>query len=1162
MSWSRHMTLCFAALLGCCALFAVAQQPGPADPKTPETKKPKDEKKAEPKTKEPAKDKLTFDKLSQLPGSIFVLIDEMSQAAGIRPKWMMLPPEEYQALLNELAALKQKLKVERRLAHSSKLSGKLEGDFLALRAEFTFSTDQPRTEISLGMLGAHLVDEGELDKQIPFLDVTDEGYVVRVEKEGSHQLTLNLRLRVVSRKSTTGGLERGVDLGLPGTAVTTMLMELPDSIKEIRWNGELEKSRVNNRWQLSLGSVKSLNVSWKEPVSSPGSGPLQVVDGQLQVRFEESQVTLEANLTLEDLRGQTKEWLLVLPPNTTANNVKIKVPSGITAEHLPPNERTPHHVIRLNEPTQDRVQVNVLTNQSRPAPGQRLLVGPYFVQGAFRQQGTVQVFLPAGSLRGQRPIYHRAAETFQRDLPKNAPGDLETVFQYGNLPSPTKSGKGPRGALELELKSERSQVETRVEHSFRIKPAGEGWEIDWSARVVGKSLDAGGEFLDFSWPRPHWNGPDWLMSGHEGWTALPWGALSLVSSRPLPAGWLSEFQATEEGGAVLDHELIEGRSKMRVAWPRASGKSFVVVLKGKTWLPHVSQRVPLDLPRPLGTLDRGAKVVVQAEESLELLLGPPGSEEPVPDKRRYQLPYEASPASISLAWRQAKREFPVESLVDVVLHERTAQVRQVLTFKALPAAENPGAASRGQVKLHVPSAIRQLKAGAGEKLVEHQSERESAWVVPSDAGDRKQIVLDYDLPLETVQDGVGKVKLRLSLAWPLGCTHQEAKVRCWSGSGVQVTTEGGAADRLWSERGVEVVPGKDRLPSLVLQGAGAELPLTLLCQGMPVSAQAAFVADRALMQFTVDDEGVQRCRARLLVRRINAHMLEVEFPTSIAECQPTVTLDKHKMAWQESPGNARAIRVPVQGELYPQPVVLDVEYQLPASFTGGRPTLQGVLIPPRFEQGVVLGRTRWQVAAPSGALAIPLGSGVALDYHWRLLGWLPTPESSVTAADLEAWLTGREGGDAGFVGQTAFSSPGTGPQRLLFVPRTAWLLACSGALLLAALLLLLVDLPRWSLWLAPAVLAALVLVVGAQWPALLPLLLFGGVPGLLVLVVLLGAHWLMQERYRRRMVMLPGFSRTQPASSVTSANSSPREAPATDKPALAGSKSSRSANPA
>jgi hypothetical protein len=85
----------------------------------------------------------------------------------------------------------------------------------------------------------------------------------------------------------------------------------------------------------------------------------------------------------------------------------------------------------------------------------------------------------------------------------------------------------------------------------------------------------------------------------------------------------------------------------------------------------------------------------------------------------------------------------------------------------------------------------------------------------------------------------------------------------------------------------------------------------------------------------------------------------------------------------------------------------------------------------------------------------------------------------------------------------------------------------------------------------------LAIVVGigtvALWsPAVLPPVAFGCQPGLAVLVVLLGVQWLVQERYRRQVVFLPGFTRMQPNSAVLQAAKKPREASTVDVPGTAG----------
>jgi hypothetical protein len=59
-----------------------------------------------------------------------------------------------------------------------------------------------------------------------------------------------------------------------------------------------------------------------------------------------------------------------------------------------------------------------------------------------------------------------------------------------------------------------------------------------------------------------------------------------------------------------------------------------------------------------------------------------------------------------------------------------------------------------------------------------------------------------------------------------------------------------------------------------------------------------------------------------------------------------------------------------------------------------------------------------------------------------------------------------------------------------------------------------------------------VALLGLIWPGLLTALLYGAQPGLAVLVVVLAVQWLLHERYRRRIVFLPGFRRVKSGSSM------------------------------
>ena len=88
-------------------------------------------------------------------------------------------------------------------------------------------------------------------------------------------------------------------------------------------------------------------------------------------------------------------------------------------------------------------------------------------------------------------------------------------------------------------------------------------------------------------------------------------------------------------------------------------------------------------------------------------------------------------------------------------------------------------------------------------------------------------------------------------------------------------------------------------------------------------------------------------------------------------------------------------------------------------------------------------------------------------------------------------------------------------------------------------------------WLLLLLVGLMVITAGLMWPQLLAPVVYGCQPGLLVLLVVLSLHWLVQERYRRQVVFMPGFTRMQSNSSLLRAGQGnrPREPSTVDSPA-------------
>jgi hypothetical protein len=1146
MSWALRTALILAALLGGSARVGSAQPAAPT--KAPEAAA----------KKEPARTKLTLENMKFPSGAILVICDEIREALSLLPKMVLLTPEEYQAMQEDISALKRQLKVNKKLAGSCKLTGKLDGDLLTLHAQFTFATEQPRTTVVLGLKGAHLTDEGEIDSQVPLLDFGDDGFVVRVEKAGDHQLGLNLRLPVEAKKAS--GAERGFELDLPGSAVTTLNLELPSGVKEIRWNGTLEKHRGGKHWHLGLPpSIKKLALSWKEPLALPaGSGPLPSVDGQLDVRLTKTHVLVNAALSLEDLRGQLKEWRLLLPDKAT---VEVKAPSSIGYELLPPDAKNPHHILRMSEANNERWLISVVASYPRPAPGAKLPIGPFYVEGAYHQQGTISIQVPPETLRGQRLIFHRNGEVFQKDLPKGpANQELEAIFQYWNLAAP---GKNPRGTaplkvpLELEIRNEKGQVETRTEHVLKLRSLADVWEVELSSRVHGRALLAGGDSLDVQLPlpRPLSLGALAFAPGAAWPSAIPWGAVHSLEAGFAGQAPAADFQAHDETGKALELTPIGRQGRTRITWPRDLGsKPFTAVLTSKYVVGRQRRHMRVELPSPWGTLGRGSRIQLQADEAVELLVGPPDAEEPVPDRHSYQVTWEQSPAFFDLGWRAYQRDFAAEAVADVTVHERSVQVREQLHFQLPRGAEAAGAMRTGQVRLLVPKAARNLRVNGARPDPQVDVERESVWIVPEQAvAEKLQLEIQYDLDLPRARNAgrfqLGERHWDVALVWPAGLTRRDAKVRVWGRPGTRLTPlDDPLHESPWKDRGLEAVPDLG-LPTLVLQARGSASPLVLRLEEVAAPTLATAVCDRVLVRVAVDEDAGQSYRAYFRVRNVSAGHLDLELPTATAECLQAITLDGKKSAWE--PAGWNGVRVPLVPDLQGSAIVLGCEYRLAPAFFEGRGTWRTTLHPPLFRDAAVLGRTRWQVTLPPGEVGIAAGRNLNLDYRWNWQGWLLAPRAALAAGEYENWLTGKEADEPAGERECslAFDQGGHVALQILHMTRLLWLLGCSGGLLLVALGLAFLPLPRFLCGTLAVGLGLGLLAAEFFWPAALPAVAFGCQPGLAVLLLVLAAHGLLQERYRRQITFVPGFTRSAGSSlSHSSLHLRPHEPSTIDAP--------------
>jgi hypothetical protein len=113
--------------------------------------------------------------------------------------------------------------------------------------------------------------------------------------------------------------------------------------------------------------------------------------------------------------------------------------------------------------------------------------------------------------------------------------------------------------------------------------------------------------------------------------------------------------------------------------------------------------------------------------------------------------------------------------------------------------------------------------------------------------------------------------------------------------------------------------------------------------------------------------------------------------------------------------------------------------------------------------------------------------------------------------------------------------------RVIHVPTQPWLLVCSLSCVALGLFLFLAPLSRKLFWALVVALGLAAVAVSVLEPAVASAMAFGCEPGVVVVLLVLGVYGLLQRRYRRRVVFMPGFTRLKAGSSLIRSGSSHRK---------------------
>lgn len=1093
--------------------------------------------------------------LSSLPAdAVLILCEHAKDALDLVPKAVLLTPEKYQKMRDEIENLKKQLQPETPATPTRcLLRGKVESGAVRLEAEFAGTVEQANTLVALACPQAR-ASAAETDGRMALIRRSESGdFLVRIDTAGEYRVKLALVLPL----SGSDNNRRGFELTLPRTVITQLELDLPANIKDPRVGGrtldepQLCGLKLNDNQHLSgnpsLEPVDKLSLSWKEVRPSTGD-PVRTAEGHIRVHVDAVGQTTEAELVLKVEGSPTNIWRLLVPLKA-----EIKV--------LPPDEarvQTPIETVdqkfaslrtlHLREPSSDPLHVQIKVPVI-PRTGSITPVGPFFVLDAARETGIIEV---RNSVRTLHLDYHGQGDMqLRRQEVDQGIGDISTTvatFAYSNIPMPEKpteaSGPNSLSWLDVEARIVHPHVRTRVSHTLTLRPSPSspsGLEpkkatAEWRWEIVTTIVLLTSKWADLDHLKV-FVPPEWKPRDEN---------ISVVAKANPPYAAVPSSLLREAPGPSL---RLEGRYEARYT---AEGRAV------------------LKLPRPQGIIE-SCEVKIEVPSEAEVILSNPEaanlelSKQSRPSEQTWLCRgTRANDVALDVSWRPYRPDLHLRSVVDLTLDGNYGDIRHELWLQ-LPAAPP------SFLSLRVPSAVKgslRIEGNSPQTWREAAIRPDGTVHLPisaKDGGKEWRQVLRYKTSwIET--DGSGRagsrerpeVPFTVPLLVPGQETAGDIRVRIWSEPGFLPRP---ASDRHWEERGIEEVKDRD-LPVLVLHATKLDAPLRLLLGEQ--AASFSVLVERALVRVWLLEDGVQSWQIRYQLRQLAERDLYVLLPGPVVMLNAQFLFNRRKVTpeilteqGERSDGGSIA-RLHLSPDLVRQSAMLEVSFQSLPGRTGRTP-LQTVLHPPRI-RGAPTVPTRWEVSVPGNRLLLGPESASDVERAWTWCGWLLAPRLQRSNTDVELErafekvLPDKRTPENDFL-TVAEMAPAlvcwqdqTAPIVLTHAPQQAWLLVCSLGVLIVGLGLYWSVRPRsgdgrLAVWLWPLLVSlTLTVAVGALfWPATVSAIAYGCEPGILVLLVAIGLQWLMHQRYRRQIVFLPSFSRSPSGSSLIRKSSSNRQ---------------------
>ena len=487
--------------------------------------------------------------------------------------------------------------------------------------------------------------------------------------------------------------------------------------------------------------------------------------------------------------------------------------------------------------------------------------------------------------------------------------------------------------------------------------------------------------------------------------------------------------------------------------------------------------------------------------------------------------FESGVGRVDLVWRLYQPDMPVRVDTEVTFYGSQARVEQAFQFGPV---EEPNRPVRFRTLANSPPNLR-----FNPPLARDPIGGDLVFRPPSGAREYT-LHASYSLRIPETADGT---QVPIGLLWPEGVTRAESRVRVW---GDAMASRVIGFDGPWGELPPEPDMAKDSLPWLTLAGSGTDLTLALKLAGGDSNPLPSVTVERGLFEARVGmGDEVAHMRARFRLREWPDAGVLVSRPVGVGmevTADGILVTNLTSAATGIGAGGAPpgTILVPLPPSIN-RTLVLDIKYDTPATWTSREDT---VLTPPVIADASYLSPVRWQVLFPEDVTPLYLDSGLTPENRWVRRGMLITPAGGATAAELDEWFeSGKlpaepDGVAAGESAGVTARQATPGAIQVYRVPWNGWVAGCS--LLVLVVGLGVSRLPATLVGPAVGLIGAGAAVAAVAWPQPMSQLVGGCQPGLWSLVVVLAGQAGLRWYHRRRVMYLPGFTRTRPESVVGS----------------------------